>query len=322
MLTIARSQAASTGDLTISHFADRLLDAIDAKGSPICVGIDPVLERLPESLRADADANPRSAEAAAAAIERFCFGVLDVVAPLVPCVKPQAACFERYLWPGVRVYHRVIARARELGLCVIADAKRGDIGSSSAHYAAGLLADPPFDDLGTLAGPDALTVNSYLGDDGLEPFLAVADAQGKGLFVLVRTSNPGGDAVQTPMLSTGGSVAEHVASIMARLGRTEGLVGNRGYSLLGAVVGATKPEDAALLRKAMPQQLFLVPGFGAQGASAEDVRPCFNADGSGAIIPASRSVLYAYEKQPGRDWRQAVADEAGVMKQQVAAVLS
>ncbi len=290
--------------------------AVTAKQSAICVGLDPVLERLPASVRGSVDGS--AAKPAAEAIFHFCRDVIDAVAEHAACIKIQAACFERYLWPGVEVYYRLIAHARQRGLLVIGDAKRGDIGASSAHYAAGNLADTRYSDLGNLPGPDALTVNSYLGGDGLQPFIDTAAAQGKGLFALVRTSNPGGDALQRLQLADGRSVSAAVAQIMAELGDSH--VASCGYSLLGAVVGATKPEDAAALRKLMPRQIFLVPGFGAQGGQADDVRACFNADGRGAIITASRSILYAFEKASG-DWLEAVAAATLEMKRQIAEIV-
>lgn len=305
-----------TQNPSTEHFADRILAAARAKESAICVGLDPVLERLPQQVRGSADGS--NAAAAARAIFDFSRDVIDAVADHAVCVKIQAACFERYLWPGVEAYYRVIAYARKRDLLVIGDAKRGDIGTSSAHYAAGNLADTHYRDLGDLPGPDALTVNSYLGGDGLQPFLDTAKAQGKGLFALVRTSNPGGDALQRLQLADGRTVAAAVAQIIAELG--DQYVGMSGYSLLGAVVGATKPEDAAQLRSLMPRQIFLVPGFGAQGGGADDVRACFNADGQGAIITASRSILYAWEKSGG-DWLKAVEAAAIDMKQQIAAIV-
>ncbi|MCC7146891.1 MAG: orotidine-5'-phosphate decarboxylase [Phycisphaeraceae bacterium] len=306
-----------------AHFADRLLAACQHKGAPVCVGLDPVYERLPASLRSAGPANPATdAQAACAIIAQFCFGVLKAVAPYVPAVKPQSACFERYLWPGLEVYHRVVRQARELGLLVIGDAKRGDIGISAEHYAAGCLADTRFADLGQTPGPDALTVNSYLGPDSLQPFLNVAAAQGKGLFALVRTSNPGSDALQSLSLSDGRSVADAVAQWLAQVGSAPNCVGAKGYSLLGAVVGATKPQDAARLRQLMPQQIFLVPGFGAQGGKADDVKACFKKDGQGAIITASRSVLFAYEKPATSDWQGAIAKAAADLKGQIAAILN
>ena len=295
------------------HFADRLLAACEDKGAPVCAGIDPVFERLPRDLRGDA-AGPRDAPHAVEAIGRFVRGVLEAVRPHVPCVKLQSACFERYHWRGVKLYDDMVREARAMGLIVIGDAKRGDIGISAAHYAAGCLADDV-----DAPGPDALTVNGYLGGDSLEPLIDVAAAQGKGLFALVRTSNPGGDALQGLKLDDGRSVGEAVADLVAQQG--EAHVGERGYSLLGAVVGATKPADAASLRRHMPRQIFLVPGFGAQGGGADDVRACFKADGTGAIITASRSVNYAFEKAPEADWKQAIEAAALDLRQQIRGIL-
>lgn len=274
------------------------------------MGLDPVYERLPENLRSDHD----DAAARVRAIIRFCREVIYAVADHVPCIKIQAACFERYHAMGFDAFFELIAEARAKGLLVIADAKRGDIGTSSAHYAAGLLADP--------AGADALTVNAYLGADGLEPFTEIASQQGKGLFALVRTSNPGGDAIQGLRLQDGRTVGEAVADVVAQLGHAEPeYVGESGYSLLGSVVGATKPADAVALRTRMPQQLFLVPGFGAQGGSADDVKACFKPDGTGAIITASRSVLYAFEHDEGA-WETAIARAAQDLNKQIAQILA
>jgi orotidine-5'-phosphate decarboxylase len=280
------------------HFADRLLDACRAKGAPVCVGLDPVLDKLPAELRS---------LSAAEAIERFCVGVIDAVAEAVPCVKPQAACFERHGGAGYDAMLRVIEHARKRGLLVIADAKRGDIGVSSAHYAQ------------AFAVADALTVSPYLGDDALQPFIDAAAAHGSGLFALVRTSNPGSDALQTLQLTDGRSVADAVADMLVRLGEPH--VGASGYSLVGAVVGATKPQDAVHLRRRMPRQIFLVPGFGAQGGTADDVRACFNDDGAGAIVTASRSVIYAYANAPSSPWPDAVTRAAVDLRNQIAAII-
>jgi orotidine-5'-phosphate decarboxylase len=285
------------------------------------VGIDPVWERLPAAIRSRVDnsSDERRARAHLEAIREYVASMFEVVAPHVPCVKLQSACFERYHGPGVVVYDQLIAMARGMNLIVIGDAKRGDIGISASHYAAGCLADSNYSDLGNELGPDALTINSYFGDDGIAPFVKVAAEQGKGLFALVRTSNPGGDAIQQLQLADGRRVCDAVAEVVAKNGSNH--VGKSGYSLLGAVVGATKPEDAARLRELMPQQIFLVPGFGAQGGSADDVRACFKSDGSGAIITASRSIIYAYEKSDEKNWLKAVEAATVDMKRQVAAIL-
>jgi orotidine-5'-phosphate decarboxylase len=278
---------------TAGHAADRLLTALDAAGSPVCVGLDPVAEQLPGALRPPAG----DAGRAAAAIESFSLGVLDAICPHAACVKVQSACFERYGHRGVAALERVTAEASARGMQVILDAKRGDVSVSAEHYAAAAFG------AARGRGPDWITVNGYLGPDAISPFLR----PGFGAFVLVRTTNPGGDAVQAQRLGDGRSVAELVAGMVADLGR--GAVGERGYSALGAVVGATRPGEIAALRGLMPQQVFLVPGFGAQGGGPADVRACFDASGRGAVVSASRSVIYAFA--PGDPaWQAAVASAA------------
>ena len=312
------------GAQVIENFADRLIERCRTRGTPICVGIDPVYERLPASVRGGVQVPSAEvdAEDAVESIARFVLGVLEAVAPHVACVKFQSACFERYRWRGIEAYDRLISAAKGLDLLVIGDAKRGDIGISAGHYAAACLADSKLADLGKLPGPDALTVNSYLGADALGPFMQVAADQGKGLFALVRTSNPGSDAVQAMALAEGGTVATAIAGLIDRLGSEPRYLGDGGYSLLGAVVGATKPAEIARLRALMPRQVLLVPGFGAQGGGAEDVKACFNPDGQGAVVSASRSVIYAYEQADSGDWRHAVRDAAVEMKDQIRAILA
>jgi len=293
----------------VEHFSDRLLNAIGLKGSPVCVGIDPVHERLPAELRRRID-GPRSA---LSAISEYCSTVLDAVADAVPAVKFQSACFERFRDEGVETLYGLIADANDLGLIVILDAKRGDIGISADHYAAGIF--EPWIDRDELAPriaiPDAVTINGYLGSDGIAPFCT----NGRGAFVLVRTSNPGGDAIQQARLENGKTVAEHVAGVVDQLSREH--MGTLGYSDLGAVVGATKRDEIASLRALMPRCIFLVPGYGAQGAGADDVKECFNRDGRGAIITASRSVIFAYEKDESQPWADAVGEAAHVFAQEV-----
>jgi orotidine-5'-phosphate decarboxylase len=288
------SDAAASG-----HVADRLLAAIDQLKAPVCVGIDPVLERLPQQLRCRAGT---TTAAAAAAIGDFARSVLEVVAGRVPCVKFQSACFERYRAQGVEVLFELIEEAQARGLEVILDAKRGDIGLTAEHYAAGVFGAP--------APPHWITVNSYLGPDAIEPFLAVH----RGAFALVRTSNPGADAVQAERLRSGGTVAESVARMLAALGAR--CTGRRGYSALGAVVAATRPDEARMLRALMPQQLFLVPGLGPQGGTIEDVLPCFKPDGTGAVVTASRSVIFAFDSSERR-WSDAVGRAASDLAEQV-----
>ena len=283
-----------------SHAADRLLDRIARAGAPICVGLDPVAEKLPASLR------PAPGDAAAAeAIERFSIGVLDAVRGIAPAVKVQAACFERHGPAGAAAIARVLSHASDSGFEVILDFKRGDIGVSADHYAA------------SARGPFAAhwtTVSAYLGTDSITPFLA----PGHGAFALVRTSNPSGDALQSLRLADGRTVSEAVADLVGAAGASH--VGASGFSALGAVVGATKRADAAALRARMPAQLFLVPGYGAQGGGVDDVLPCFHADGRGAIVTASRSVIYAFDAGE-RDWTGAVRLAAERFRDEIAAGL-
>lgn len=298
----------------MSHFADRLLGAIRRTGAPVCVGIDPVYERLPAALL-DPRPDP-SASARLTAIASFVQRVLAAVGPHVPCVKFQSACFERYGAAGVAAARRLMGMARDAGMLVIHDVKRGDIGTSARHYADACLrdgADGP--------APDAMTVNAWCGLDGIEPFIDVAAETGRGLFVWVRASNRSSDALQGLHLGDGRTVAEALAALVASAGDVDGLVGDGGYSLVGAVVGATKAREAAALRRLMPRQLFLVPGFGAQGAGAADVRACFGADGTGALITASRSILYAFDPDD-RHWPAAVESAAVRMKGQIAEMLA
>lgn len=290
------------------NFADRLLAAIDAR-SPVCVGLDPVYERLPGPLLAAASDEQGRVEA----IGAFCRAVLDAVAPAVPAVKLQIACFEVYRESGTKLYFDLVAEARRAGLIVIGDVKRGDIASTAYAYAAAHL--------GHAMAPDAITVNGYFGADGLEPFISAARDSGSGVFVLVRTSNPSAAAVQDFADSSGRRFYEHIAEQVAELGSGEGLVGSRGYSCVGAVVGATYPQQARRLREIMPQQIFLVPGYGAQGATATDCAAAFNADGTGAIVNASRSVIYAYDRSRASDWKKAVADAAKSFASKMAAAV-
>jgi orotidine-5'-phosphate decarboxylase len=276
-----------------ARFSDRLATAIDAAGAPACVGLDPVLDKLPAELQSAGD--PVSA------LGNFSFGVIDAVAGIVPVVKPQSACYERFGAPGVAVLREAIAHARRRGLLVLLDAKRGDIGVTADHYAAATLGEPA-----DTHGADAVTVSGYMGPDTVEPFVK----PGKGAFVLVRTSNPGSDAVQSARLQDGRTVAELLADIVASLGTER--VGERGLSDIGAVVGATKASDGRALRARMPSQVFLVPGFGAQGGTIDDVRqlvrPHAKAPGDlGVLVNASRSVIYAFKGAAWRDEIRAAA---------------
>jgi orotidine-5'-phosphate decarboxylase len=290
---------------SIMHPADRLLAAIERKRAPVCVGLDPVVEKLPAALQPeDAD----DAESIAYAMEEFCFEIIEAISPAIPCVKIQSACFERYGHHGWISLQALLQGNAQDDIQIILDAKRGDIGVSAGHYAAANFQNIP--GIGAFA-PDWLTINSYPGEDGITPFLK---HKRNGAFALVRTSNPGGDAIQSLRLEDGRTVAEAVAQLISTIGSK--YVGDRGYSSLGAVVGATKAQEAARLRQIMPQQILLVPGYGAQGGGVGDVLPCFNSDGTGAIVTASRSIIYAFETNDP-NWAQSVADAAATFADEI-----
>ena len=303
-------------------FADRLLDAIAAKQSCVCVGLDPVYEQLPEAVAGPlADRDYNDPEAAVDAIFSFTTTVLKTVAPYVPVVKFQSAYFEKYLWEGVEAYYSLVQEAQELGLLVIGDVKRGDIGSTSAAYAAAHLAESQFADLEAHV-PDAITINPMMGVDSIEPFVQTAREEGKGLFALVRTSNPGSADFQDVLLADGRTWSEALADRLAGVADDPALVGRYGFSSFGAVVGATQPHTMQSLRKRMPRSIFLLPGYGAQGATAEMTRAAFT-DGRGAIVSASRSILYAHRepRYAGNEWQDAVLQATMAMKEDLANVL-
>lgn len=281
-------------------FADRLTGAILQKRTPLVVGLDPRVAQLPGPLQ---PVDP-SLGSRAQAVEAFCRGVIDVVAPLVPAVKPQVAFFEQLGPPGMAALFNVIRHAQQVGLLVIADGKRGDIGSTAEGYAQAWLGKGD----GAAFGADALTVNPWLGRDSLEPLVRHAKSELGGLFVLVRTSNPGSRDYQTPV-ADGLAMFERVARDVEAL--AEASSGACGYGSVGAVVGATWPQELARLRELMPSTLFLVPGFGAQGGSAADVAQAFDDDGLGAIVNSSRGVIFGWEAASrrhlaGGEWQKAV----------------
>ncbi len=304
-------------------FVDRLLAAIAEKGSPICVGIDPMYDQLPNAVAGQpTDRNANDSEAAIDAIFAFTTTVLKTVAPHVPVVKFQSAYFEKYLWEGVEAYYSLIQEAKDLGLLVIGDVKRGDIGSTSAAYASAHLADSPFTELESQV-PDAITINPMLGIDSIEPFIQTAKDEGKGLFALVRTSNPGSADFQDVTLADGRTWSELVADKLAVVANDPALIGLRGWSNLGAVVGATQTHTMQSLRERLPRSIFLLPGYGAEGATAEMTRAAFR-DGEGAIVSASRSILYAHKdkKYAGiSSWSECVLKATMDMKADLASVL-
>jgi len=284
--------------IVADNFADHLLTAIAKKRVPTCVGIDPVYARLPSEINENPELNDESnSEVALDAVLLFCRKVIHSVAPYVPAVKLNIAYFERYYSEGLFAYYELVEEAANLGLVVIGDVKRGDVGHTAEMYARSCLGDPDFSDLDNLVAPDAVTVSGYFGLDGVQPFIDVATKEGKGVFVLVRTTNPSAAAIQDAVLADGMKVYELIGQHVEQWATADGLIGQRGYSSVGAVVAAKGREQTMKLRAMMPHCIFLVPGWGAQGAAPEDVRACFKSDGTGAIVCASRSIIYAYDQE-------------------------
>ncbi|MDR3122119.1 MAG: orotidine-5'-phosphate decarboxylase [Clostridiales bacterium] len=304
-------------------FIDRLIERVIATKNPSVIGLDPLLRYVPENLRRVArEAYGDTARAAADAIYHFNRQIIDAVYDIVPVVKPQLAYYEQYGHWGVEAFFRTALYAKERGLIVIADGKRNDIGSTASAYADAYLGET---DVGGETAErafetDALTVNPYLGIDGIEPFLANCKKFGGGLFVLVKTSNPSSGQFQDLALQSGKLVYEEVADLVDAWGGGDGLVGTYGYSSVGAVVGATYPEQAKALRARMRRAYFLVPGFGAQGGKPEDAAAAFDISGLGAVVNASRSVLcaWSHERWGGKfaheDFAEAARAEALRMK--------
>ena len=301
------------------HFADALRAAVRRVGNPVCVGIDPRPEDLPAGFL---ERFPGDRAGVARAFEAFGKSVIDAVGPLVPIVKFQAAFYEVYGPEGFAALHATAHYARERGLLVIMDGKRNDIGSTAEAYARAYLGRAVVGDGSEATWPvDALTINPYLGSDGIKPFVKVADEEGKGLFILARTSNASAREFQD-LIVDGQPLYRHVAARIAEW--AEPHRGESGYSFVGAVVGATYPDELGELRRALPGVPFLVPGYGAQGGTAAGVAPAFDADGQGAIVNNSRGITFAYNKPDARDrfgddWQAALVDAVGAMVADLAA---
>lgn len=278
---------------------DRLIEAIEATQNPTVVGLDPtdalvpaqVVESFADEVRDQVEsADEVHATQLAVAFFEFNRAIIDAVADIVPAVKPQIAMYETLGPAGIDAYTMTCEYAASQGLYVLGDIKRGDIGSTAAAYAHHLSGVDGVD----AWHEDAVTVNPYLGTDGITPFVDAAQAADKDLFVLVRTSNPSSSEIQMLDLADGSKLYEHVADLVEGWG--ESTRGNHGYSRVGAVVGATHPEEGKALRARMPHTFFLVPGYGAQGGTAADVAGMFDNDGSGALVNSSRGIIGAWKK--------------------------
>lgn len=293
----------------------QLIEKIKKTKAPVCVGLDPMLNYIPEHiLKKSYNEFGETLEGAADAIWQFNKEIVDHTYDLIPSVKPQIAMYEQFGIEGLKSYQKTVDYCQEKGLLVIGDAKRGDIGSTSAAYATGHLGKVQVGGK-TYSGfhTDFLTVNPYLGTDGVKPFVDVCNSEDKGLFVLVKTSNPSSGEFQDRLID-GRPLYELVAEKVVEWGDT---CMDGDYSNVGAVVGATYPEMSKVLRKLMPRTYFLVPGYGAQGGTAADLAHCFNEDGLGAVVNSSRGIIAAYRQEKYKQFgpehfaeasRQAVID--------------
>lgn len=298
---------------------DNLIEKIKEKNNPTVAGLDPKLDYVPDDIKKVAfEKYGETFEGAAEAIFEFNKQLIDSLFDIVPAVKPQSAYYEMYGIEGIKCLDKTINYAKEKGMYVILDAKRGDIGATSEAYATAYLGKTKVGDtVAPVFNPDCLTINPYFGTDGIAPFIKECAANDKGVFILVKTSNKSSGEIQD--LKSGDKfIYEHMADLVKEWGSE--IVGTYGYSSAGAVVGATYPEQAAKLRKQMPRTYFLVPGYGAQGGGAKDVAPCFNKDGLGAIVNASRSIMCAYMKNGGTVG-EAARNEAIRMRDDILSVL-
>lgn len=276
---------------------DRLITKIAQTQNPTVAGLDPKLAYIPSYIKEECFAKyGKTLEGAAAALLEFNKGLIDALCDIVPAVKPQAAYYEMYGWQGVKALHDTIAYAQEKGMFVITDGKRNDIGATMEAYATAHLGEVEVEGE-TFApfGADALTVNGYLGTDGIKPLLKVCNEKDAGIFVLVKTSNPSSGELQDRELADSDTIYRAMGKMCESWG--EQLPGKYGYSGVGAVVGATYPAQLEELRAAMPHTFFLVPGYGAQGGAADDVAPAFDKRGLGAIVNSSRGIMCAWQKE-------------------------
>ncbi len=282
---------------------DKLIEKIQKTGAPIVVGLDPMMKFVPDHIKKTAfTQKDETLEGAAEAVWLYNKEIIDKTYDLIPAVKPQIAMYEQFGIPGLCAFKRTVAYCKEKGLVVIGDIKRGDIGSTSAAYAAAHLGKVQVGS-SLCAGfdEDFVTVNPYLGSDGVQPFIDVCREEQKGIFVLVKTSNPSSGEFQDRMVSTGGitfseqALYELVGMKVEEWGGQ--LMGRKGYSSVGAVVGATYPEQGKVLRKVMPHAFILVPGYGAQGASGKDLIHFFDENRLGAIVNSSRGIIAAYQNE-------------------------
>ena len=273
---------------------DKLIDGIIATQNPTCVGLDTLFDYLPDDMKAGAN----TFEDVAERVLEFNKNLIDNVCDIVPSVKVQIAYYDMYGVAGMKAYYETLKYAAKKGLVVIADAKRNDIGSTASCYAKAFLGQTQVNENSIAAFPsDYVTVNGYLGSDGILPFVEQCEKNDKGIFVLVKTSNPSGAEIQNMILDNGVPMYEYVGGLVEKWG--ESTIGKYGYSAVGAVVGATHPTEAARHLEVLPHTFLLIPGYGAQGGNAEMLKSCFGANGLGGVVNNSRGILCAYKKNGG-----------------------
>lgn len=306
----------------MQNFADRLIEAIKAKGCPVVIGLDPRFDLIPKSFFSDTEDKTRN-EIIEDVLFDFNAAIIDEIKDIVPAVKLQSAFYEQCGVPGLWAMKRLVTYAKEAGLIVIIDAKRSDIGSTAEAYANAFIGKTMIlEKEEAIFDADAVTVSPFLGRDSLMPFIETCKKYGKGIFVLVKNSNPGsGDLQDLKIASSGEELYKHVARMVDELGKD--LVGEHGYSSISAVVGATYPEEAAALRTLMPKAYFLVPGYGAQGGTAKDTLPCFDHNKIGALIHAARSITFTHNdtNQTRDDYLGMVRDNTEKMIADITGVL-
>jgi orotidine-5'-phosphate decarboxylase len=284
------------------HFGDRIAEAVKNRNTPLVVGLDPVYSRLPKSIINHPQMNDEfDVSSAIDAIMDYSTTVLKIASQMVPAVKINIAYFEKYLWEGIEAYYALISEAEALGIEVIGDVKRGDIGHTAEAYAEAHLVNSELTGFEDTVAPDAITINGFAGSEGIIPFADAAQKQGKGVFVWVRGSNPSSAAIQDFTDANGVKMYEVLADEVGKIASDPKYIGSCGYSNVGMVIGGTSPEETSKLRDKYKNQWILVPGYGSQGASAADCMRFRNPDGLGVLINSSRSIIYAYEKPKYRE---------------------
>lgn len=302
---------------------DRLIEKIVEKQNPTVAGLDPKLAYIPDFIKEEAFSKyGKTLEGASEALLLYNKALIDELCDIVPAVKPQSAYYEMYGWQGVKVLSETIAYAKSKNMFVITDAKRNDIGTTMEAYANAHLGETDIDgNVVNSFGADALTVNGYLGSDGINPVINVSKKMDTGMFVLVKTSNPSSGELQNLKLCNDETIYLHMGNLCEEWGKE--LKGKYGYSGVGAVVGATYPQQLTELRSKLPHTFFLVPGYGAQGGTADDIAGAFDSNGLGAIVNSSRGIMCAWQKEENckpEDFAKAARREAEKMKTLLTAV--